>query len=147
MLRAETPMTMSFVQRTCMCIVLCSVVFGCSRDNGKMIGLGLRSMGDPDAALSESVAALEGIRTSTGRYPSYDEFARGPHGRHTRHWRRYSWTDNSFQVFWWSGETMWVYISETRQYIEFDGDVLHELWYDIAEKRFRNDIATVKSYP
>jgi len=140
-------MTISCVQRISMCLLLCALLCGCSRGNGNLIGLGLKSMGDPDAALSESVAALEGIRTSTGRYPSYDEFARGPHGKLTWNWRRYSWTDNAFELFWWSGETMWVYVSETKQYIEFDEDVFHEVWYDIAEKRFRNDVAAVKSYP
>ena len=118
--------------------LLCLTLFllpGCTEPGSRKeypCGLfGLGRTGSPEAVLGGIVDRINSSYRETGRFPEAEAVSKMlPSGRMFLY---YSFTEDRYQLAYWSGETAWIYDSATDSYYETEKDMIREKWYPVRD--------------
>ena len=93
--------------------------------------LGLGRVGNPDSVMGHIVDRINDIYKKDGKFPDSGKvMGMLPPGKMFIY---YSFVEDKYQLAYWSGETTWIYDSETDSYYETEEDMIREKWYPVRD--------------
>ena len=132
-------------------VLLLLVAISCKKqqDNIHKLGFwGMASYGNPIKQMSSNVAFINSFYIKNQKYPSTKLMRKriAPNLRFIFY--SYSNINKCFQLSWWSGETTWIYDSNTNIYYETKLDLMHSEWFSTDEHKHKRpeDIKSINLY-
>ncbi len=120
-------------------ILLCT---GCEKQNNNVIGLGfwnLPAYGNPIEEMQDIIKLIDGCDKNPKSYNKLKKIIPKDRGFL---FIVFDSVNYSYQLAWWSGETTWVYDSNTKKYYETKSDLMNCNWYKISD--FNTPLSIIK---
>ena len=120
-------------------LLLCT---GCKKQNNNVVGLGfgnLPAYGNPVEEMQDFIKLIDSCDKNPQSCNRLKKLIPKDRGFL---YVVFDSANYSYQLVWWSGETTWVYDSNTKKYYETKRDLMNCNWYKISD--FNIPLATIK---